>query len=72
MSLAEDDACLRLPAADFATRFQHQSGVEDPYTRYYDICSDASHPGHRVAVRRYIADDDQKQQDVLESNSSST
>jgi hypothetical protein len=58
---------FKLSAEQFTGRFSDIKSVEDPYGRYADICSDAEQPGQRVAVRRYIADDDDKRQDVLES-----
>ena len=55
----------QLSHQDFQNRFHFLKDVEDPYVRTYYISNDSHHPSQRVAVRKYIADDQPKYLDVL-------
>jgi hypothetical protein len=55
---------FKLDYSAFVLRFELIKAIEDPYVRYYDICKDGGE-GRRVAVRRYIADDEGRYMDVL-------
>lgn len=46
-------------------RFSLIKSIEDPYVHYYEICKDIKKVETRVAVRRYIADDENRYLDVL-------